>query len=42
MAAAQLNLIIYTNLDMFGMLIHSCFVDDGSGNNRFQISDQNG
>lgn len=29
-------------LDMFGVLVHSCFVDDGAGQNRFQLLDQHG
>ncbi len=28
--------------DMFGMLVHSCFVDDGNGNDKFVLSDERG
>jgi hypothetical protein len=33
---------IYTLIDMFGMLVHSCFVDDGAGQGKYQLLDDNG
>lgn len=29
-------------LDMFEMLVHNCFVDDGTGKERFRLIDENG